>query len=350
MLTLLADENMPMVDELFGDFCWIERKAGREITASDLEDVDILLVRSITQVDQVLLENTSVKFVGTATIGTDHIDLDYLKSANIEFADAVGCNAQAVAEYVLASIAYWAHEKQLDLNNSTVGIIGAGNVGTRLSYLLDEVGIKYKLNDPLLEQAGDERDFVSLDEINQCQIVTCHVPLVSGGNYPTRHLIDAEFLSKMPKASLLINSSRGAVLDNQAALDFLQRNSYMDMILDVWENEPNLNVELAKKSLLATPHIAGYSLEGKIRGTYFLYQAVRQWLNKETGVSLKSLLPHSKLWEKPKYLADLHNSIKPFYDVKDDDLALRVVLECDELAKAFDLLRKIYKNRLEYYR
>ncbi|WP_227551213.1 4-phosphoerythronate dehydrogenase [Kangiella sp. HZ709] len=352
MLTLLADENMPMVDELFADFCWIERKAGRAITNTDLQDVDILLVRSITQVNQALLQKTPVKFVGTATIGTDHIDLDYLQQSEIEFSDAAGCNAQAVAEYVLAAIAYWSNNKRLDLSQVTVGIIGAGNVGTKLSRLLDHIGIDYLLNDPLLESTDDERDFVSLDTVSQCQIVTCHVPLSKAGEHPTYHLIDKSFLAKMQDDSLLINSSRGAVLDNLAALETARSEKSVEFVLDVWEQEPRLNPQLLEKCLIGTSHIAGYSLEGKIRGTYYLYQATRNWLAKDSSVSLESLLPNTLLWQKPNHLADLHDSLKPFYDIKEDDLALRNIsrFDSERIAKEFDLLRKNYKNRLEYYR
>ncbi|NVJ66276.1 MAG: 4-phosphoerythronate dehydrogenase [Gammaproteobacteria bacterium] len=343
---------MPMVDELFGDFCWIERKAGRDIGAKDLADVDILLVRSITQVNRQLLESSPVKFVGTATIGTDHIDKDYLAASNIEFADAAGCNAQAVAEYVIAAIGYWAYQRDIDLHSKKVGVIGAGNVGTKVSRMLDLLGIQYLLNDPILEANGDKRDFSPLGQINQCDIVTCHVPLTKSGDYPTHHLLDAKFLKVMPKDSLLINSARGSVLDNQAALEFLSNNASMDMVLDVWEGEPSLNVDLFDKCLLGTPHIAGYSLEGKIRGTYFLYQAVRKWLGKETSYQLQKFLPQTKLWQKPRNIDDLHDSLKPFYDIKEDDMALRqvAVKTNQNLPQDFDLLRKNYKNRLEYYR
>ncbi len=352
MLTLLADENMPLIDELFGDFCWIERKAGRDITKKDLQDVDILLVRSVTQVNQELLEGSPVKFVGTATIGTDHIDIDYLEKNDIAFADAAGCNAQAVAEYVLAAIAYWAYTHKIDVKSSTVGIIGAGNVGTCLTKMLDILGINYLLNDPLLETAGDPRKFVSLDRVNHCHIVTCHVPLTMEGEHSTYHLIDEKFFQFLPKASLLINSSRGAVVDNQAALRALRKRLDLDLVLDVWEGEPELSAELLKRCLLGTPHIAGYSLEGKIRGSHFLYQKLRQWLGKEALITLSSKLPHIDSWHRPKRMIDLHNSIKSHYDIEEDSDSLKALadMELSQIVKEFDLLRKNYKNRLEYYR
>ncbi len=352
MLSILADENMPLVDELFADFAWIERKAGRDISTKDLMDTDILLVRSITQVNQALLENTPVKFVGSATIGTDHIDQQYLAANDIQFAYAPGCNAQAVAEYVLTAIAYWAHKHKYDLHTISIGIIGAGNVGTRLSQLLEHLGIRYLFNDPPLEANAAPGDFVDIEAIQQCEVVTCHVPLNHGGDYPTYHLLDETFLSKMKKGSLLINTARGAVLDNQAALKVLNQDKAIDFVLDVWEGEPEPNVELLEKTLIATPHIAGYSLEGKIRGTYMLYQQIRQWLSKEALIKLESKLPHSLSWQKPRYLADLHDSLVPFYDIQEDDTALKAVANKDnlQLATDFDALRKNYKNRLEYWR
>ncbi|WP_251359630.1 4-phosphoerythronate dehydrogenase [Kangiella sp. TOML190] len=348
LLTVLADENMPMVDDLFGSFCWIERKSGRDICRADLAEVDILLVRSITQVDQELLQDTPVKFVGSATIGLDHVDVDYLKQQDIQFAYAAGCNAQAVAEYVLTAIAYWANKRSVNLANATVGIIGAGNVGSQLSQLLQQLGIKYLLNDPPLAATSDSRDFVELQDIQHCDVVTCHVPLKIDGEYATQYLIDSDFLQAMQGGSLLVNSSRGAVVNNQDALKFKAWNQGVDYIFDVWEGEPDINQELLDACLLATPHIAGYSLEGKVRGTYMLYRQLRDWLGKETGISLSSKLPRVTKWSPPKYLEDLHQSLIHHYDILADDQALRAAK--NGLPDTFDHLRKNYKTRLEFWK
>lgn len=353
-MKIIADENMPLVKELFGQFAEVELLAGRNIATAHLTDTDALLVRSVTQVNQSLLEGTKIKFVGSATIGTDHIDHQYLEHNSIQFAHAPGCNAQAVAEYVLSGIAYWAHLRQKDLAQCRVGIIGAGNVGSKVAQVLDLLGIESLLNDPPLAEQGDWREFVSLEAIQQCDVVTCHVPLTRDGQHPTIHLIDHNFLSRMKEESVLINSSRGAVLDNIAALQSKQAGRDIDFILDVWENEPELNLELLNETLIATPHIAGYSQEGKIRGTYQLYQAFSQRQAIDPKVTLKQLLPKAPKWSLPAQLTngynELYKSLRPFYDIKQDDSQMRQVIRGREatIGMEFDNLRKNYPQRLEF--
>ncbi|WP_345291552.1 4-phosphoerythronate dehydrogenase [Kangiella marina] len=354
MWNIVADENMPLVEELFSTLGseqgrnnnQIKRLAGRHISRKDLADADILLVRSITSVNRQLLEETSVKFVGSATIGTDHVDTKYLAANDIKFSSAPGCNAQGVAEYVLTSIAYWAELRDRDLSEVTVGIIGAGNVGSRVIKVLERLGIRCLVNDPPLEDSGDARHFVSLDRIQQCDVVTCHVPFTRSGQYATYHLVDEEFLESMPNNSLLINSARGAVLDNKAAYRVKQAGKNIDYILDVWEGEPEVNVELMAKTLIATPHIAGYSQEGKIRGTYQLYQAVNQWLGLENTIPLNTLLPQAPKWHWSGLLSGLYQSLKPYYDIQADDKRMRQVKT--DIRNKFDHLRKTYPQRLEF--
>ncbi|AUD79155.1 DUF3410 domain-containing protein [Kangiella profundi] len=357
-MKIVADENMPLVQELFGSFATVVTVAGRKINKEHLLDADVLLVRSVTQVNQDLLQGTKVRFVGSATIGTDHIDQGYLLEQGIEFAYAPGCNAQAVAEYVLAAIAFWADHKQKDLRQCTVGIIGAGNVGSKVAQILELLGIEYLLNDPPLEEQGDSRQFVPIQAIQQCDIVTCHVPLTNRGLHASHHLIDEKFLSVMQPGGLLINSSRGAVVDNTAALHCKQAGKDIDFVLDVWENEPDLNVELFKQSLISTPHIAGYSQEGKIRGTYQLYQSVCQWLGMVPKFALRDLLPEAPKWNPPVKLSSdtgfLYQSLRSFYDIKSDDQQMRQKLEevlrrsGATIAEEFDNLRKNYPQRLEF--
>lgn len=357
-MKIVADENMPLVQELFGSFATVVTVAGRKINKEHLLDADVLLVRSVTQANQDLLQGTKVRFVGSATIGTDHIDQGYLLEQGIEFAYAPGCNAQAVAEYVLAAISFWSDYKQKDLRQCTVGIIGAGNVGSKVAQVLELLGIEYYLNDPPLEEQGGSRQFVPIQTIQQCDIVTCHVPLTNRGLHASHHLIDEKFLSVMQPGGLLINSSRGAVVDNAAALRCKQAGKDIDFVLDVWENEPDLNVELFKQSLISTPHIAGYSQEGKIRGTYQLYQSVCQWLGMEPKFALRDLLPEAPKWNPLVKLSSdtgfLYQSLRSFYDIKSDDQRMRQKLEevlrrsGATIAEEFDNLRKNYPQRLEF--
>ena len=350
MWNIVADENMPLVEQLFtninGKPTHIKKLAGRSITSSDLQNTDILLVRSVTQVNQSLLQDSNVRFVGSATIGTDHIDLDYLAQQNIQFSNAPGCNAQGVAEYVLTSIAYWAEQRGIDLTKIKVGIIGAGNVGSRVAKVFTRLGIDYVLNDPPLADAGDPRDFVGIEQIQQCDVVTCHVPFVRAGQYATYHLVDDAFLEAMPQQSLLINSSRGAVVDNTAALEIKRAGKVIDYILDVWEGEPDVNIELFEQTMIATPHIAGYSQEGKIRGTYQLYQAFNQWFDLEDSIALDELLPEAPKWQWSGSLDGLYQSLQPYYDIEADDQRMRQVK--NNIQKKFDHLRKTYPQRLEF--
>lgn len=343
---------MPLLDELFADLesvGQVHRVAGRSMTAEQLKDADVLLVRSVTSVTRQLLENTPVKFVGSATIGTDHVDRDYLREAGITFAYAPGCNAQAVAEYVLAAMGYW-YADQCVKSNFSVGIIGAGNVGTKVSQCLQKLGIEHYLNDPPLQQAGDKRQFVGLEKIKQCDVISCHVPLTKDGPFPTYHLIDEAFLSDLKPNSLLINSARGAVVDNSAAINIKHQRDDIALILDVWENEPALNTELLDRCLLGTPHIAGYSLQGKMRGSYMLYQALCDFLNIKPRHLLKDILPQGRLLNLQHGLQQDFESIveqlPSFYDIKLDDNALRQVQQ--NVAKEFDKLRKNYPTRLEF--
>lgn len=357
-MKIVADENMPLVKELFGPFAEVQLIAGRKITAQHLGDADALLVRSVTQVNHILLQYTKIKFVGSATIGTDHIDRDYLAHNGIQFSYAPGCNAQAVAEYVLSSVAYWAHSRQKDLSQCRVGIIGSGNVGSKVAQVLQLLGIECLLNDPPLAEQGGPRPFVSLEAVQQCDVVTCHVPLTQGGKHPTYHLINRHFLSGMPKGSLLINSSRGAVLDNLAAFNIKRSGKDIDLVLDVWEKEPDVNLTLMDETLIATPHIAGYSQEGKIRGTYQLYQAFCQWQGIEPDATLRQLLPQAPKWVVPSQLdaqsGKLYQSLQSFYDIKQDDSQMRQALRQVSrqrgatIAEQFDNLRKNYPQRLEF--
>ncbi len=350
MWNIVADENMPLVEQLFtninGKPTHIKKLAGRSITSSDLQNTDILLVRSVTQVNQSLLQDSNVRFVGSATIGTDHIDLDYLAQQNIQFSNAPGCNAQGVAEYVLTSIAYWAEQRGIDLTKIKVGIIGAGNVGSRVAKVFTRLGIDYVLNDPPLADAGDPRDFVGIEQIQQCDVVTCHVPFEKSGQYATYHLVDDTFLERVPDNSLLINSSRGALVDNKAALEIKLAGKAIDYILDVWEGEPDVNIDLFEHTMIATPHIAGYSQEGKIRGTYQLYQAFNQWQGFQGETALDELLPEAPKWQWSGSLDGLYQSLKPYYDIEADDQRMREV-KADILQK-FDHLRKTYPQRLEF--
>lgn len=349
-MRISADENIPLLTSFFSGFGDIRQFPGRSVTHDDLVDTDILLVRSVTRVDEALLSGTSVKFVGTATIGTDHIDLDYLKQAGIGFASAPGCNAQAVVDYVLSALSVLVDARDLAFQDLTVGIVGVGNVGLRLRRRLEEMGVKTLAVDPFRDP-DETGPLVSLDEVLSADVVTLHTPLTTEGEHATWHLINAERLAKMKPEACLINTCRGPVVDNEALMMHLSALSEFEAILDVWENEPELDLNLMRRCLLATPHIAGYSLDGKMTGTEMVYKAVCEFLGFPVRSKLAQFLPEPGVRrvnfsdQVPVYQA-LRTAIRAAYEIRVDDGKMRTVMRRASSRKAaFDQLRRDYPLR-----
>ena len=352
MLKLIVDENIALAAEIFNQFGDVKFVSGRYITNSLLKDIDILIVRSITNVDEELLKNTSVKFVGTATIGIDHIDLDYLKKNNIIFADAKGCNSFSVAEYVVAALLNFSVKYDFLLKDKSIGIVGVGNVGSKVATFAEALGMNVLLNDPPLQRNGDRRNFVELDEILKCDIVTLHVPLNPNGIDKTHHLFDKKILSRLKNDTILINSSRGAVINNLDLYDFIEKKN-LKVVLDVWENEPEINLELLNKVLIGTPHIAGYSYEGKVNGTKMIYDSLCKFLEAGKSFSFELETPQNSIKqfdECNKLEIGLNDLISNIYSILDDDNRLRklIVMNKNERIKDFDLQRKNYPKRREF--
>ncbi|HBX54890.1 MAG TPA: 4-phosphoerythronate dehydrogenase, partial [Pseudomonas sp.] len=236
-MRIVADENIPLLDEFFAGFGEICRLPGRAIDRAALSDAELLLVRSVTQVDRGLLDGSQVRFVGTCTIGTDHLDLDYLQHAGIGWASAPGCNARGVVDYVLGSLLLLAEEQGAALPARTYGVVGAGQVGGRLVEVLRGLGWSVRVCDPL-RQAAEGGDFVSLEEvIAECDVISLHTPLERDGAHPSHHLFDAARLARLKPGAWLINASRGAVVDNAALREVLMRRADLRVVLDVWEGE-----------------------------------------------------------------------------------------------------------------
>jgi len=358
-MKIFFDENMPYAKEFFSDFCKADDLipfSGRDLNAQQIIDADVLLVRSITQVNETLLKNNkNISFVGTATIGMDHIDQSYLAKRNIAFHSAPGCNAISVAEYVVSSLVILAERYLLDLSKLTVGIVGGGNTGTRLSEKLTALNIQYKICDPLLEKSEhDKRNFSSLNEVLNCDVISLHVPKIVDGEYPTYHLLDEERLNNLKESQILISACRGEVIDNQALLALKKQGHGLKVVLDVWEGEPEVLIPLIEHIEIATAHIAGYSLEGKARGTEMLYQALcdhvdkRQHIKIEPKHQLIKFLPPAnissiKLNQEFNEVL-LNQLVKMVYDVRRDDAIFRQQLS----SQGFDSLRKNYPIRREF--
>ncbi|MBD9561465.1 MULTISPECIES: 4-phosphoerythronate dehydrogenase PdxB [unclassified Pseudomonas] len=353
-MLIVADENIPLLDAFFAGFGEIRRVPGRAIDRATVEQADVLLVRSVTNVNRALLEGSKVRFVGTCTIGTDHLDLDYFRQAGITWSSAPGCNARGVVDYVLGSLLTLAEIEGADLTQRTYGVVGAGEVGGRLVKVLQGLGWNVLVCDPP-RQAAEGGDYVSLEQIiEQCDVISLHTPLDKQGPQSTWHLFDKNRLNQLKPGAWLINASRGPVIDNTALRQVLLEREDLQAVLDVWEGEPEVDVALAELCVLATPHIAGYSLDGRQRGTAQIYQALCEFLGQPEQVRLNDLLPAP--WLSAVTLnADsdpawaLAMLCRGVYDPRRDDANFRrsLVGHVSEQRAAFDALRKHYPLRRE---
>ena len=350
-MRILADENIPML-EVFARHGQLRRVAGRSLDRAVLANAEVLLVRSVTQVDQALLAGSQVKFVGTCTIGTDHLDLQYLTEQGIGWASAPGCNARGVVDYVLGALLTLAERDGVDLSKRCYGVVGAGQVGQRLVQVLRGLGWQVLVCDPPRQQAegGDYVDLATV--LERCDVVSLHTPLTQQGEHPTFHLLGAEQLQSLQQGSWLINASRGAVVDNQALKQLLTQRHDLRVALDVWEGEPQVDAELAQRCDIASAHIAGYSLDGKIRGTSQIYQAFCQHFALADSAAIEfpsqSLLAMELAAHTPVEEA-LRVICRAVYDPRSDDAAFRLSLQGDALTRraAFDQVRKNYPVRRE---
>ncbi|WP_145587833.1 4-phosphoerythronate dehydrogenase PdxB [Yersinia rochesterensis] len=349
-MKILVDENMPYADALFQRLGDVQAVPGRPIPLDALADADALMVRSVTKVNEALLQGTSIRFVGTATAGTDHVDENWLQQQGIGFSAAPGCNAIAVVEYVFSALMMMAERDGFQLRDKTVGIIGVGNVGSRLNARLQALGVKTLLCDPPRADRGDKEAFWPLEKlVREADVLTFHTPLNKTGPYQSLHMADDELLAALPDGRILINACRGAVVDNAALLRALEKGKKLSVVLDVWEPEPELSLPLLARVDIGTPHIAGYTLEGKARGTTQVFEAFSQYLGQPQSVELASLLPPPEFSQlrlngeldegKLKRLMHL------VYDVRRDDAPLRRVAG---LPGEFDRLRKHYQERREW--
>ena len=349
-MKILVDENMPYARELFSRLGEVRAVPGRPIPTDALTDADALMVRSVTKVNEALLGDKAIKFVGTATAGTDHVDQPWLAQAGIGFSAAPGCNAIAVVEYVFSALLMLAERDGFALADRTVGIVGVGNVGGRLQKRLEALGIKTLLCDPPRADNGDEGDFRSLDDlVAEADVITFHTPLYKEGQYKSLHLADEALIRRLKPGTVLINACRGPVVDNAALLKCLEEGQNLSVVLDVWEPEPDLNLALLDKVDLGTSHIAGYTLEGKARGTTQVFEAYSQFIGQPQEVALSTLLPAPEFGRislhGPLDQPTLKRLVHLVYDVRRDDAPLRKVAG---IPGEFDKLRKNYLERREW--
>jgi erythronate-4-phosphate dehydrogenase len=354
-MKIIADENIPAVAQAFGTLGEVTLLPGRNLRSQDVRHADVLLVRSVTRVGRELLEGSRVRFVGSATIGFDHVDRDYLQSRAIGFATAPGSNATSAAEYVVSALLALGEREGFRLAGCTVGIVGCGNVGSRVRERLAALGCDCLINDPPLRERGGHDAFVDLDDILQADIISVHVPLDRSGRHPTWHLIDEAVLRRMKPGAVLINTSRGAVVDNAALDALLARRQDLRVVLDVWEGEPTIDTVLLEKVALGTAHIAGYSLDGKLRGTEMIYRAACGNLGCAPRWDAAAALPAANTLDLRSLPGDddleqVRKVVSLAYDIRRDDERLRglLKLQANERPAGFDRLRKEYPVRREF--
>mgnify|MGYP005841134533 CR=1 FL=1 len=356
-MKILADENIPYVREAFAALGAVETIGGRAITSERARDADILLIRSITRVNRALLDGSRVRFVGSATIGEDHVDKSYLAERGIAFASAPGCNANSVGDYIVSALLALAESFDLDLSAMSLGVIGVGNVGRNVAAKAAALGLTCVWNDPpLARDTGDVR-YRPLEDALACDIVTLHVPLTKTGPDATVHMADASFFRRLNPGAFFINSSRGAVVDESALMSALREGRVKACVLDVWENEPDIDVELLNRAFIGTPHIAGYSFDGKVNGTRQIYEAACRFLGRPPTWDPAPLLPPPDCPEvrvdgsSARPQDEVRKAVFAVYDVRRDDAAMRKIRSepPDRRRAFFDHLRKNYPRRRECF-
>lgn len=351
-MRIVADENIPGVEQAFAPLGEVVCLPGRQLSKADCAQADILLVRSVTRVDAALLEGSRVRFVATATIGEDHLDKAFLRAAGIGWASAPGSNAESVVEYVISAICRL--EGALDhlLQGARVGIIGMGNVGSSLYRRLSGLGVKCLAYDPLIPQ---QRYPVlgTLESVLEAEIICLHTPLTHSGSHPSHHLLNKQRLENLRPGTTVVNAGRGAVIDNQALLTHLEGHHDISVVLDVWEGEPDINLELMKRVDLATPHIAGYSMDGKLAGTAMIYRACREYLGLPPVPASSTREERIGMSVRPRgnAAAVIADAVLSVYDIAADDQRLRGLLLRPgdaTAAQCFDQLRRDYPVRREF--
>ena len=333
-MRLMIDDAVWGFNRIFSEFGKVLTLPGKEICNETLRDCDALIVRSRTKVNEELLKGSKIKFVGSTVAGLDHIDQSFLEDNDIAFSSAQGCNANAVAEYVISAIANLSNEYNFNLSSKTLGIIGVGNVGKRLDIKAKQLGMKTLLNDPPRESVEGSENFVSLKTALGADIVTFHTPLTSSGAYPTHNLLGSHNFKYINEDTIIINAARGGIIDEM----IWQMTPTKANIIDCWENEPNINSTLQKSAYWATPHIAGHSIDAKFMGSFMIYKELCKFTRKPLNSGIENLInPESRIIKEN----NLHDTLNSIYSFQDDDKAIKDISN-------FEDYRRSYPERYEW--
>ena len=333
-MKLLIDDAVWGSNQIFSEFGEVFTLPGREIRSESLKDFDALIVRSRTRVDEKLLRGSKIKFVGSTVAGLDHIDKNYLEDNAIKLSSAQGCNANAVSEYVISAIANLSKDYGFKLSNKTLGIIGVGNVGRRLEVKAKQLGMKTLLNDPPREALEGSDNFTSLESALSADIVTFHTPLTYSGLNPTYKLLDSHNFKHINNDAIVINAARGGII-NETVWEKTQTKAN---IIDCWENEPNINLNLQKSAYWATPHIAGHSIDAKFMGSFMIYKDLCKYIKKPLNDNIEHLInPELKIIREN----NLHETLNSIYSFHADDKAIQDISN-------FENYRRNYPERYEW--
>ncbi len=352
-MIIAVDEKIPYWEQAFPPAGEVRLFSARKVRPADLGDAEAMVVRSVTRVDAALLEGTRIRFVGTATIGMDHLDGNYLKQRGIYFTNAAGSNANAVAEHVVAALLLTARRRQWNLARKSLAVIGVGHVGSKVVQKAACLGMSTALCDPPLRESTGDKKYLLLKDVLDADVLTLHVPLTKEAPYPTWHMFDETVLGRLTPRQFLMNTSRGAVIDNRALRNTLRGNGIEGAALDVWEGEPRIDYELLRMTDLGSAHIAGYSLDGKVRGTAMILEELCRFFGIPCTWDTAGIFPPvARLAPTPgtSGIDAICSVVQQAFDILVPDANLRALerLAPDVAASAFDRLRNDYPLRPEF--
>ena len=338
-MKIIIDDKIPYIKEAAEKIAEeVIYAPGKDFTRELIQDADALIIRTRTHCNRELLEGSKVKFIATATIGFDHIDTEYCKQAGIEWANAPGCNSASVAQYIQSSLLIWKSLRNKKPGELTIGIIGVGNVGSKVAKVAQDFGMRVLLNDLPREEKEGNITFTSLEKIaEECDIITFHVPLYKEGKYKTYHLADENFFRSLQRKPVVINTSRGEVIETNALLEAINNGTISDAVIDVWEHEPEINRDLLEKTFIGTPHIAGYSADGKANATRMSLDAICKFFQIEADYKINAPTPASPIIHAKNH----EEAILQIYNPVEDSTRLK------NQPEQFETLRGDYPLRRE---
>lgn len=346
-MKIIADKNIPFLKGVAEEFGDVEYLAGSEFTNELIKDAEVLIIRTVAKMDEQMLHNTSVKLICTATIGYDHIDTAYCEANGILWKNAPGCNSSSVQQYITSALLLMADKKGLNLSGTTIGIVGVGNVGKKVARACEALGMRVLLNDPIREKEENSCDFVSIDVIKEeADIITFHTPLTKDGIYKTYHLADDNFFASLAKKPIVINSARGAIVDTEAIKSAIRTNKISGAVIDCWEKEPDIDLEYMEMVDIATPHIAGYSADGKANATRMSLETIARFYDLDRKpidyinppAPTESIIDLNKFDSSKRFVSAMLTTYNPMTDFE----ALK------SMPTTFKNLRNEYPLRREY--